>query len=114
MSDGFVGNVALKLSEGMAEALSVMYKREIAKSILSKIGFWLSRRAFQNFMRYLDYAEHGGALLLGVKGVGIICHGASSPKVIKNVIRIAVDFVANHVQERLEEGLAVFQARGSH
>ena len=112
VSDGFVGNVALKLSEGMAEALSVMYKREMAKSLISRIGFWLSRRAFQNFRRDLDYAEHGGALLLGINGVGIICHGASSPKAIKNAIRIAIDFVNNHVQERLEEGLAAFETKG--
>ena len=109
VSDGFVGNVALKLCEGMAEAFSVMYKREIAKSIVSRIGFWLSRRAFQNFRKGLDYAEHGGALLLGIKGVGIICHGTSSPRAIKNAIRIAVGFVRNNVQERLEEGLAAFQ-----
>ncbi|MBW2105234.1 MAG: phosphate acyltransferase PlsX [Deltaproteobacteria bacterium] len=92
VSDGFVGNVALKLSEGMAETIGV---------------------AFEHFKRNLDYAEHGGALLLGVKGVGIICHGDSSPKAIKNAIRTAIDFVNNHVKERLEEGLAAFQTKGN-
>jgi len=113
VSDGFVGNVALKLSEGMAETIGVMFEREMSKSLISKLGFWLSGRAFEDFKRNLDYTEHGGALLLGVKGVGIICHGDSSPKAIKNAIRIAIDFVNNHVQERLEEGLASFQTKGN-
>ena len=113
VSDGFVGNVALKLSEGMAETIDVMFKREMSKSLISKLGFWLSGRAFEDFKRNLDYTEHGGAPLLGVKGVGIICHGDSSPKAIKNAIRIAIDFVNNRVKERLEEGLAAFQTKGN-
>jgi glycerol-3-phosphate acyltransferase PlsX len=112
VSDGFVGNVALKLSEGMADTIGIMFEREISRRFISKLGFWLSRRAFETFRRKLDYAEYGGALLLGVKGVGIICHGSSSSKAIKNAIRIAIDFVNNHVQERLEEGLAKFQSKG--
>jgi len=111
VSDGFVGNVALKLTEGMAEAIGVMFEREMSRSLISKIGFWLSRRAFENFRRHLDYAEYGGALLLGVKGVGIICHGSSSSKAIKNAIKTATEFVNNHVQERVEEGLAKFQLK---
>lgn len=113
VSDGFVGNVALKLTEGMAETVGIMFEREMSRGLISKLGFWLSRRAFENFKRNLDYAEHGGALLLGIKGVGIICHGSSSPKAIKNAIRTATEFVNNHVQERLEEGLARFQLKAS-
>jgi glycerol-3-phosphate acyltransferase PlsX len=113
VSDGFVGNVALKLSEGMAETIGVMFEREMSKSLISRLGFCLSGRAFEDFKRNLDYAEHGGALLLGVKGVGIICHGDSSPKAIKNAIRMAIDFVNNNVKERLEEGLAVFHTKGN-
>lgn len=113
VSDGFVGNVALKLSEGMAETIGVMFEREMSKSWVSKLGFWLSGRAFEDIKRNLDYAEHGGAILLGVKGVGIICHGDSSPKAIKNAIRITIDFVNNHVKERLEEGLAAFHTKGN-
>jgi len=64
VSDGFVGNVALKLSEGMADTIGVMFEREMSKSLISKLGFWLSGRAFEDFKRNLDYAEHGGALLL--------------------------------------------------
>lgn len=113
VSDGFVGNVALKLSEGMAETVGIMFEREMSRGLISKLGFWLGRRAFENFKRNLDYAEHGGALLLGIRGVGIICHGSSSPKAIKNAIRTATEFVNNHVQERLEEGLARFQLKAS-
>lgn len=85
----------------------------MSKSLISRLGFWLSGRAFEDFKRNLDYAEHGGALLLGIKCVGIICHGDSNPKAIKNAIRIAIDFVNNHVKERLEEGLAAFQTKGN-
>lgn len=113
ISDGFVGNVALKLSEGMAEAIGIMFQREISHNLISKLGFWLSRKAFKNIERNLDYAEYGGALLLGIKGVGVICHGSSSPKAIKNAIRTARNFVKNHVRERLEEGLATAQSNGN-
>jgi glycerol-3-phosphate acyltransferase PlsX len=113
ISDGFVGNVALKLSEGMAEAIGIMFQREISQDLISKLGFRLSRRAFKNIERNLDYAEYGGALLLGIKGVGVICHGSSSPKAIKNAIRTARNSVNNHVRERLEEGLAIVQSNGT-
>jgi glycerol-3-phosphate acyltransferase PlsX len=113
VSDGFVGNVALKLTEGMAEAIGIMFEREMSRNFISKLGFWLSRKAFENFKRNLDYAEYGGALLVGIKGVGIICHGSSSPKAIKNAIKTAAEFVNNRVQERLEEGLAKFQLKAS-
>jgi glycerol-3-phosphate acyltransferase PlsX len=113
VSDGFVGNVALKLTEGMAEAIGIMFEREMSRSFISKLGFWLGRKAFENFKRNLDYAEYGGALLVGIKGVGIICHGSSSPKAIKNAIKTAAEFVNNRVQERLEEGLAKFQLKAS-
>ncbi len=112
ITDGFVGNVAVKLSEGMVETMGVMLEREMSRGFFSKLGFWLSRRAFEKVKRNLDYAEYGGALLLGVKGVGIICHGSSSPKAIKNAIRAARDFAHHHVQDRLEEGLYRYQSKG--
>jgi len=112
ISDGFVGNVALKLSEGMAEAIGIMFQREISQDLISKLGFWLSRKAFKSIERNLDYAEYGGALLLGIKGVGVICHGSSSAKAIKNAIRTARNSVTRHVRERLEQGLATVQSNG--
>jgi glycerol-3-phosphate acyltransferase PlsX len=111
VTDGFVGNVALKLSEGMAEAIRLMLKRETSRSLASRVGFWLSRRALKKVGRNLDYAEYGGALLLGIKGVGVICHGSSSPKAIKNAVRTARNFVNNRVQERLEKGLTVLSSK---
>ena len=87
VSDGFVGNGAVKLCEGMAETMGIMVEREMSRSLLSRVGFWLNRRAFGNLKRNLGYAEYGGALFLGAKCVGVICHGSSSPKAIKNAIR---------------------------
>lgn len=98
--------------EGMAETMGIMVEREMSRRLLSREGFWLSRRAFENLKRNLDYAEYGGALLLGVKGVGIICHGSSSPKAIKNAIRAAGDFVNSRVQDQLEERLGRFRSGG--
>jgi glycerol-3-phosphate acyltransferase PlsX len=85
-----------------------MLQRETSGSLTSRIGLWLSRRALKKVGRILDYAEYGGALLLGIRGVGVICHGSSSPKAIKNAVRTARNFVNSRVQERLEKGLAVF------
>jgi glycerol-3-phosphate acyltransferase PlsX len=103
--DGFVGNVVLKLSEGLAEAVGKMLKDEIKKSLLSKIGYLLSRQAFSNFKRKVDYAEYGGAPLLGIDGVGMICHGGSNAKAIKNAIRFAHDYASKGVTRRMGEKL---------
>lgn len=105
--DGFVGNVVLKLSEGLAEAAGRMLKQEILKSWVSKLGYLFVRGAFNRFRRIVDYAEYGGAPLLGINGVGVICHGGSNVKAIKNAVRLAHDYarngVAGHVVEKLSE-----------
>ncbi len=103
--DGFVGNVVLKLSEGLAEAIGKMLKEEIKKSFLSQIGYLLSRRAFINFKKKVDYAEYGGAPLLGINGVGMICHGGSNAKAIKNAIRFAHEYARKGVNQRMAEKL---------
>lgn len=103
--DGFVGNVVLKLSEGLAEALGKMIKDEIQKSFLSKIGYLLSLKAFNNFKKKVDYAEYGGAPLLGIDGVGMICHGGSNAKAIKNAIRFAHEYAQKRVTQRMAEKL---------
>jgi len=103
--DGFVGNVVLKLSEGLAEAISKMLREEIEKSILSKIGYLLSRQAFNNFKKKVDYAEYGGAPLLGIDGVGMICHGGSSSKAVKNAIRFAHEYAQKGVTRRMAQKL---------
>ena len=104
--DGFVGNVVLKLSEGLAEAVGKMLKDEIKQSFLSKIGYLLSRKAFNNFKKKVDYAEYGGAPLLGIDGVGMICHGGSNVKAIKNAIRFAYEYAQKGINQRMAEKLA--------
>lgn len=104
--DGFVGNICLKLSEGLASAAMQMIKDEIMKSTAAKIGYLLARPAFRAFARRVDYAEYGGAPLLGVNGIGIICHGKSSAEAIKNAILEAVKMGDKKVNQRIVEGLA--------
>ncbi len=110
--DGFVGNVVLKLSEGLAEAVSKMLREEIEQSLLAKVGYLLAHRAFANFKKKVDYAEYGGAPLLGIDGVGMICHGGSNPKAIKNAIRFAHDYAKKGVNlkvaEKLQENFAAY------
>jgi glycerol-3-phosphate acyltransferase PlsX len=103
--DGFVGNVVLKLSEGLAEAVGKMLKEEIQQSFLSKVGYLLSRTAFKNFKKKVDYAEYGGAPLLGIDGVGMICHGGSNAKAIKNAVHFAHEYALKGVNQRMAEKL---------
>ena len=101
--DGFVGNIVLKLSEGLVEAVGRMLKQEIKQSLLSKIGYLFVRGAFRNFRKKVDYSEYGGAPLLGINGVGMICHGGSSAKAIKNAIRFANDYASKGVNQKMAE-----------
>lgn len=103
--DGFIGNVALKISEGLIEAVSSLLKQALSSTLSSKVGYVLSRRAFQNFKKRVDYSEYGGATLLGVRGVCIICHGGSSSNAIKNAIRVAAEFAEGRVNEKIEREL---------
>jgi glycerol-3-phosphate acyltransferase PlsX len=109
--DGFVGNVALKISEGAIEAISSMLKEALNSTLSAKVGYVLARRAFRNFKKRVDYSEYGGAPLLGVKGVCIICHGGSNPNAIKNAIRVAAEFSAGKVNEKIERELAAASQR---
>jgi phosphate acyltransferase len=109
--DGFVGNVVLKLSEGLSDAAGRMLKKEIQKSWISKLGYLFVRGAFSRFKKIVDYAEYGGAPLLGINGVGMICHGGSSVKAIKNAVRFAHEYarsgMTEHVSEKLSENAVV-------
>jgi glycerol-3-phosphate acyltransferase PlsX len=106
--DGFVGNISLKISEGLAEAAMQMLKREIMKTWRAKLGYLLIRGAFAGFKKQVDYAEYGGAPLLGINGTGIICHGASNAIAIRNAIEVAANMVRNKVND------AIVQALGEH
>ena len=100
--DGFVGNVALKLSEGLGSSLSRVLRRELLSSgLLPKLGTLLAKRAFKKFARVIDYAEYGGAPLLGLQGISIVCHGASNQKAVCNATRMAAMFVEKKTNERL-------------
>ncbi len=101
--DGFIGNVALKLSEGLTEMFSTLLKKDLSTHLSSQIGALLSRKAFKNFKTRVDYSEYGGAPLLGVRGIVIICHGRSPAKAIKNAIRVAHECCASRVNQRIED-----------
>jgi glycerol-3-phosphate acyltransferase PlsX len=108
--DGFIGNVALKVSEGLVETIKYIIKESITATVTRKIGYVLSRDAFDDFKKRLDYSEYGGAPLLGVKGVCIICHGRSNPNAIKNAIRVAFEFSEGRVNEEIETALVAHRA----
>lgn len=101
--DGFVGNVALKVSEGLIETVRSMLKESLQATITRQVGFLLSRRAFDDFKKRLDYSEYGGAPLLGVKGVAIVSHGSSNANAIKNAIRVANEFATTKLNQKIEQ-----------
>jgi glycerol-3-phosphate acyltransferase PlsX len=103
--DGFIGNVALKVSEGLVEMIYSMLRESLEATITRKIGYVLSRTAFKDFKKRVDYSEFGGAPLLGVRGVCIITHGRSNANAIKNAIRVAAEFARGNVNERIEAEL---------
>ncbi|MBI3991573.1 MAG: phosphate acyltransferase PlsX [Candidatus Omnitrophica bacterium] len=104
--DGFIGNVVLKVSEGLADNLSSLLKRQLTKSIWTKLGALLSKPAFVALKKETDYSEYGGAPLLGVNGICIISHGSSSGKAIKNAIRVAKEFVEKKVNQHIMDGVS--------
>ena len=100
--DGFTGNVALKVSEGLIETMMRMLKEELKGSLQTKAGALLSKPAFERFRQRLDYAEYGGAPLLGINGVTVICHGRSSARAIRNAIKVARDFCQRNLNTKIE------------
>ncbi|MGH9737737.1 MAG: phosphate acyltransferase PlsX [Candidatus Acidiferrales bacterium] len=113
--DGFIGNIALKLSEGLAEHIGGMLKKAIKSSLRSQIGYALSKRAFDALRRRTDYSEYGGAPLLGTRGITIIGHGRSNANAVKNALRVASELCRSRVNEKIEQELsaaAALPARG--
>ncbi len=106
VTDGFTGNVMLKLSEGLTAAMLSMIKRELSNSAITKAGAVLARPAFQNIKKRLDYSEYGGAPLLGVRKMVMIGHGSSNARAIRNAIRSVKEFSESQASERIERGLA--------
>jgi len=101
--DGFTGNVALKLSEGLFETFISMLGQELHRTLSAKVGAIFAQNAFRAFKRRLDYSEYGGAPLLGIKGISIVCHGRSNANAIKNAIRVASEFCKHNVNDAIEK-----------
>lgn len=104
--DGFVGNVVLKLSEGLAVSLGRLLKRELLSGFWSRFGCLFSNRALRRFSRNIDYAEYGGAPLLGLKGIAIVCHGSSNAKALGSAVRMAATFVRKKSNDQLLQELS--------
>ena len=104
--DGFVGNVALKLSEGLANSLGNLLKGELKRDIVSKLGAMLAMKAFKRFGRLVDKSEYGGAPVLGLKGIVLVCHGKADTLAVERAIEMAARFVKNDAVAHLKEGLA--------
>lgn len=101
--DGFVGNVALKISEGLVDTVRALLKESLQATVTRQVGFLLARQAFVDFKKRLDYSEYGGAPLLGIKGVAIVCHGSSNANAIKNAIRVAAEFANSGLNQTIEQ-----------
>ncbi len=107
--DGFVGNILLKTSEGVAESITKIIKKNIRKSPIAIAGALLMRRVFKILKKQVDYAEYGGAPLIGIKGCVVVAHGKSNAKAIKNAIFQAISFSASNINEDIEERIARLQ-----
>jgi phosphate acyltransferase len=105
--DGFTGNVALKVSEGLVQTVRSILKESLQATITRQFGYLLARSAFDDFKKRLDYSEYGGAPLLGVKGVAIVGHGSSNAHAIKNAVRVAAEIARNGIVQRIERELAL-------
>jgi glycerol-3-phosphate acyltransferase PlsX len=106
VADGFVGNVALKTSEGVANLVRATLRETLKATITRQVGYLLSRSAFSDFKKRFDHTEYGGAPLLGVKGVCFITHGSSNANAIKNAIRVAAEFAQRQINDKIEKELA--------
>jgi len=110
VADGFVGNVALKTSEGVANLVRAVLKETLRATITRQVGALLSRSAFADFKKRLDHTEYGGAPLLGVKGVCFITHGSSNANAIKNALRVAAEFVDHRINDVIAKELSTTRA----
>jgi glycerol-3-phosphate acyltransferase PlsX len=113
--DGFIGNVVLKAAEAVAEAVGIMIRENIGDNLIRKLGYFLMKPAFRALKRRIDYAEYGGAPLLGIDGISIISHGRSSARAIKNAIGVAAQFskgeVNKHIREDIQNNVELMKIR---
>ena len=108
--DGFVGNVALKVSEGLVEVIGRTLKDSLTENAMRKFGAYLARGGFREFKKRVDVDEYGGAPLLGLNGLCVICHGRSNAKAIFNAIRVAREFAVANIDERIASELSEWTA----
>ncbi len=103
--DGFVGNVALKASEGLAKLVNSSLRESLKSTVTSQVGAMLSQRAFKAFKNRLDYSEYGGAPLLGLRGVCVVGHGSSNERAVMNGVRVTAEFATASVNLHIEAAL---------
>ncbi len=103
--DGFIGNVVLKLSEAVADTIAYMIRENIGDNLVRKLGYFMMRPAFRALKRRVDYAEYGGAPLIGINGISIISHGRSSDRAITNAIRVAAQLARSEVNRHIHEDI---------
>ncbi|MGH9703031.1 MAG: phosphate acyltransferase PlsX [Candidatus Acidiferrales bacterium] len=108
--DGFIGNIALKISEGLVEHIGGMLKKALKSTLSSQMGYVLARSALQDLKKKIDYSEQGGAPLLGVRGICVIGHGRSNANAVKNAIRIATELHRSKANDRIEQELSAIAA----
>jgi glycerol-3-phosphate acyltransferase PlsX len=104
--DGFTGNVALKISEGLIDVAEDLLREELSSTFTARVGSMLTLRALRHFRRRLDYSEYGGAPLLGVAGIAIVGHGRSSAKAVRNAVAMAYRFALDDFIGRVERDIA--------
>lgn len=104
--DGFIGNIVLKISEGLVEHVGGMLKKALKSSLSAQMGYVLSRHAFGEFRKKIDYSEYGGVPLLGIRGITVIGHGRSNANAVKNAIRVAAELCRGKVNEKIEKELS--------
>ena len=104
--DGFTGNVALKVSEGLVEVVEDLLRDELSRTFTTQLGYLLSRRSYRRFRRRVDYSEYGGAPLLGVAGLAVVGHGRSSVKAVRNALALTHRFVKEDFVQSIDESMS--------
>ena len=112
--DGFTGNVALKVSEGLVEVVEDLLRDELNRTFTTQLGYLLSRRSYRRFRRRVDYSEYGGAPLLGVAGLAVVGHGRSSIKAVRNALALTYRFVSEGFVKSIDESMTSFSAERKH
>jgi glycerol-3-phosphate acyltransferase PlsX len=110
--DGFTGNVTLKISEGLVDAVQTLLHEELSSTFGTRVGYLLSRQAFRRFRRRVDSSEYGGAPLVGLNGLCIVGHGRSSAKAVRNGVAMATRFVSQGLIDQLSRQVATTTSEG--